>query len=71
MREAVLARQHELRVCQAKLRRGDDGVVSICESWMPTPNSVQCVRIPGAPLLEERARFAFRDVEVRPLGQPA
>jgi hypothetical protein len=70
-REPVLARDHELGVAQAKRRSRDRRVVSLAKSRMPVTDALQRIGVPSPPRVEELARLALRNIEMRPLGQSA
>ena len=69
MREAVLTRDHELRVAQAKRAFGNARVIRIGELGMPAADAVQRVAIAVTPEIEQLARLALRNIEMGPIGQ--
>jgi len=71
IRKAVFARNDELCVAQAKRRRRYRRVNLCGEFRMPVADPFQCVALALAPLVEELARLALRNIEMGPRRQPA
>jgi hypothetical protein len=69
MLETVLARNDELRVAQAERTGGDPGVVLVFELGMLPADAIERVALAATPCVEQFARQALRNVEMRTLGQ--
>src|SRR6185436_18661497 len=69
MPEAVLARDDELRIAQAKRARGDGGIVRGLELRMLPTDAVERSALAATPRGQQLACQALRNVEMRALGQ--
>jgi hypothetical protein len=71
VREPVLACEDELRVGETERPGGDRRIVRRRESRVSAADALQGVAVALAPFSEKLARLAFRNVEMRPIGQIA
>jgi hypothetical protein len=69
--ETIFSRDDALGVAQTKGRGAKSVVVRVVELWVPPSNAIKGVGRGIAELLEQFTRFAFGNIEVGLLRQPA